>query len=260
MALQLKLMREGRESLWRATVGFILSTGAPLGWVAWQWLAHGVHPMDVWCTQTEVLTYMQVSTGLVFTAFGFFLGRAEDRLTTLNRELAIQSFTDALTGLPNRRAFMTQLATTMAHARRTSEPLALVIVDIDHFKHVNDRYGHLTGDEVLKFVARALQVNLRSGDFAARIGGEEFALVLPDARLDDAEQAAVRLLEEIRQGAFVYQNASMHVTVSAGVAELNDGDSVEAFLGRADRALYLAKASGRNRVATERSLASSTTT
>jgi len=162
--------------------------------------------------------------------------------------LAEEAVRDPLTGLHNRRHLDQVLAGGLDTAG-TDEGLAVITLDIDHFKAVNDRFGHAAGDTVLTAVARLLQASVRDGDTAVRLGGEEFLVLLPGA---DREQAVLRA-EEMRRGVAAVVHAfggeRIHVTVSAGVAvRPGDGTSAGALLEAADRALYIAKATGRDRV------------
>ena len=143
--------------------------------------------------------------------------------------------TDALTGLPNRRAWDSHLKRSLAEERQ----IAIAMLDFDHFKAFNDTYGHPAGDRLLKEAAAAWRDQLRTGDLLARIGGEEFALMLVDCELDAATDVVERLRASMPQSR----------TCSAGLAVRRDGESVESMITRADRALYQAKADGRNRVA-----------
>ncbi len=155
---------------------------------------------------------------------------------------------DGLTGLANRRAFDVRLGAIFSSAGQTREPATLVMIDIDHFKKVNDVHGHVVGDEVIRHVARALQAQVRRGDLAARYGGEEFSLLLTGI---DA-QGALRIVERVRLALERDPPPAMapqRVTVSAGVAEWERGlSNVEGWVGRADKALYAAKRNGRDRV------------
>lgn len=160
-------------------------------------------------------------------------------------ELADQAHTDPLTGLANRRRVADQLADEVRAAHELSGPLAVVMVDIDHFKRVNDTHGHEVGDRVLSEVARRLVVGRRDGDLVARIGGEEFCLVLPGADAQDAVHAAERLRLTVASGEF---ETVGECTVSCGVAVWRSGDAPADLLRRADDALYRAKETGRNRV------------
>ena len=154
--------------------------------------------------------------------------------------LETQAHTDPLTGLPNRRALYGQIETALA----AQPPCSVVLLDIDHFKRVNDRYGHQTGDEVLVWVARQLGAGLRAGDVLGRWGGEEFLLLLPGTAPDDAWAVAERL--RARLHAAPHPEAG-EVTVSLGVAGAVPGDDLGRLTVRADTALYAAKHQGRNR-------------
>ncbi|HEX7278576.1 MAG TPA: diguanylate cyclase [Solirubrobacterales bacterium] len=146
---------------------------------------------------------------------------------------------DSLTGLPNRRALEEQMPQAMARARRARSPLSVAILDIDHFKDYNDTHGHLAGDEVLRACARAWDSSLRAEDTIVRFGGEEFLVLLPDTELEPAAEIIERLRLETPMGQ----------TCSAGLACWDYVESIDDLLGRADKALYLAKAAGRNQLA-----------
>lgn len=167
---------------------------------------------------------------------------------------------DPLTGLHNRRYAMPHLARIADHARNTGRPFAVMVADLDHFKRINDLYGHASGDAVLSEVAERLRKSMRSVDMVARIGGEEFMVVMPGTTLADARLAAVRICNEISQTAFDIPGSDqpIHVTISIGMAiggtltkddAQDDGGSL---LDRADKALYSAKMRGRNRVTLSR--------
>jgi diguanylate cyclase (GGDEF)-like protein len=155
---------------------------------------------------------------------------------------------DPLTGLYNRRHLMDAL--DLAHKRqaRSRQTFSIVMVDIDHFKQINDTHGHLQGDAVLREVAQALQRTLRGCDLCARYGGEEFMLLLEQTRAEEAGVCAERVRLLVQQHAFTGFDAAFSVTVSLGVAEFADGETLEQCIARADAALYRAKHGGRNRV------------
>ena len=192
----------------------------------------------------RVTDWMLTAGGLVVA--GLIVGLLRDRVDGLVSRLETAAVTDPLTGLLNRRGFEGVMTTELERARRHGRPLALVVGDIDHFKSINDSLGHLAGDTALERVGGILAEAVRRLDTIARIGGEEFALVLPDAD----EQAAFVLAERLRrdvQGAFGGDLAPM--TMSFGVAAYpKDAGGAERLLQAADRALYLAKELGRNRV------------
>ena len=152
---------------------------------------------------------------------------------------------DALTGLHNRRLFHEVLGREVARASRYERPLALLVLDLDRFKAINDRFGHLAGDGVLAELGERLQRVVRSADIPCRIGGEEFAVILPEATLADANGLYERLREAISSGPV---GSAPRLSLSAGIAELEDGEETLSFFERADGALYEAKRAGRGRI------------
>ena len=165
--------------------------------------------------------------------------------------LRLLAITDDLTGLFNRRHFMDLLQRELARFERYRRPLSLAMLDVDHFKQVNDNYGHATGDIVLKSIASRCQATLRDSDTIARVGGEEFAILMSETSLADAQAVADRLREHVATTPIRSNNDAISVTVSLGVADPNPPlRTVSDLLGAADRALYEAKTRGRNRVVT----------
>jgi diguanylate cyclase (GGDEF)-like protein len=158
-----------------------------------------------------------------------------------------QAVTDELTDLANRRRFMEALQQDVARSDRFETPLALVFFDLDHFKEINDRCGHQTGDDVLRSAAAVIRARVRETDLAARIGGEEFAVIVPGTGLPGAAALAEDLRRDLAQEVHV-PGLGAPVTASFGVAAHRDGEPAEALVGSADRELYRAKAEGRNRV------------
>jgi diguanylate cyclase (GGDEF)-like protein len=175
------------------------------------------------------------------------------RLKERHKRLAAR---DGLTQLYNRRAFDERLAKARAREERQGGRFAVLLLDIDHFKRLNDTFGHPAGDAALKHTARVLEGHLRQGDEAARYGGEEFAVILPGADAAGAAPLAERVRAAIEGSQLVFEGARLAVTVSVGVAAWpEDGRETEALLAAADRALYSAKQDGRNRVASAAGLA-----
>lgn len=164
------------------------------------------------------------------------------------RRLAELAMRDVLTGVANRRAFDERLVAELERSRRYGRSLAIVMLDLDHFKTVNDRYGHLRGDEVLRRAAAAWSQAVRAGDLLARYGGEEFCAILPEAAEADALVLADRLRTAVSGLEFSSPLGVFKVTASAGLAVSRQGDGPDDILRRADRALYKAKDGGRNRV------------
>jgi diguanylate cyclase (GGDEF)-like protein len=159
--------------------------------------------------------------------------------------------TDDLTGVANRRHFFDLAAAELSRARRDGDGLVAVMVDIDHFKAINDEYGHQVGDEVIQIVAARLSGFTHPGDLVGRYGGEEFALLMHDGGEDPATSME-RLRAAIADSPITVRSATLTVTVSVGAARLRPEDAdVETLLGRADHRLYDAKRGGRNRVATD---------
>jgi diguanylate cyclase (GGDEF)-like protein len=176
--------------------------------------------------------------------------KLQDELKRTNELLLELSNTDHLTGLFNRRYMMEALEKEVQRCIRKTGNLALIMLDIDHFKKVNDTYGHLQGDVVLQKVAGHLQKELRSYDCAARYGGEEFVAILPDSSLSEALFVANRIRLAVLGNRFPGDLAQLNLSASLGVAcfSLERSLSTDGFIKQADDALYLAKANGRNRV------------
>jgi diguanylate cyclase len=190
--------------------------------------------------------------------------KLEERLSASKKEITelqtnleavrYESMTDPLTQLFNRKHFDMTLAQAIEDATQTSEPLSLMMSDVDHFKKFNDTYGHLTGDQVLRLVAIALKQNVKGQDVAARYGGEEFVVLLPKTAL----MAAVTVADHIRRAVMGKElmrrstgETLGRVTISLGVAAWRKGDTVASLLERADACLYAAKRAGRNCVVAE---------
>ena len=179
--------------------------------------------------------------------------RAQVRARTRDLEDAkanaeVEARTDELTCLPNRRCFLESLERDLSRAERYNAPLTVMSLDLDHFKAVNDRLGHAAGDEALRNVAAILARHVRSGDIAARMGGEELALSCLNTDLDEATRIAERLLHEVEGSEVRYGNACFRITVSIGLASRERRDDLASLLRKADQALYEAKRQGRNRV------------
>ncbi|MES2073411.1 MAG: GGDEF domain-containing protein [Pseudomonadota bacterium] len=170
------------------------------------------------------------------------------QLQVLNRQLLHQAQTDGLTGLFNRRAFFERAVPERERCLRYDRPLALLMVDVDHFNAVNERYGHAAGDEVLRHIARILSETARSSDIAARYGGEEFAVLAAETDHEAALVLAERLNQVLRVTPVRVDGQAIALTVSMGLALLQADESLAQLLRRADAALHLAKANGRDRV------------
>jgi diguanylate cyclase (GGDEF)-like protein len=235
----------------RTLQGIALAIGAPLGWLSIQAM-EGTAVREALADDLGLYLYMLVGTAAAFGLFGLLLGDREARLLASNRRLEDLAVTDGLTGLRNARYFHTRLAEEHAETERTGRPLAVVVLDLDHFKRVNDRYGHPVGDDVLVNAARAIASVTRHGETAARVGGEEFALLLPDDTGRGAAEVAERVrraIEESETPLPDQKSERVRITASAGVASTAElaGASVQELFRAADEALYRAKREGRNR-------------
>jgi diguanylate cyclase (GGDEF)-like protein len=177
--------------------------------------------------------------------------RLAHQLRIANEQLKKRADLDGLTGIFNHRYFQEHLAVEFMRARRYKSPLALIIIDVDFFKKVNDNYGHQVGDEVLRSIARILKKNTRISDIVARYGGEEFVLMLPETLLDQAYIVAEKIRAIIEREQMHIGQSNVNVTVSAGVSAMEPGQSYETaieLINVADKKLYRAKHSGRNLV------------
>lgn len=182
------------------------------------------------------------------------LNDTQDRLTIIQNELSelrVREMQDALTGVFNRRYLDKRLKIELAAARETDKPLSLVIADIDHFKGINDTYGHTAGDGVLKHFAKLLRSNMKGKDMVARYGGEEFCIILPQTALDNAVRVSEQIRQELEDSTLVLAKSKkklQRITASFGVALSSPDDTETSLFERADKRLYEAKNSGRNRV------------
>ncbi len=173
-----------------------------------------------------------------------------ENLETVQRE----ALTDALTGIPNRKFFDARLREAVREAVRNKEPMSLLLCDIDHFKRFNDTYGHQIGDQVLKLVARSLSDSVKGRDTPARIGGEEFSIILPRTNLQQAVIVANQIRTAIARRKIIDKTTQDNygdLTLSFGAAEYRPDEAISDLIRRSDSALYHAKRAGRNRVSTE---------
>jgi diguanylate cyclase (GGDEF)-like protein len=189
---------------------------------------------------------------LTMPVLAILLVRTREQRDRLIEQLARQNVTDQLTGVLNRRGFFDQAVAAVAHARRTGAPTAMVMFDIDHFKSINDGWGHAAGDKVLQAVGAALALERRSGDIVGRLGGEEFALLCYGNTAEMACTGAERLRLAMRRSVAHPAGAERQVTISGGVAAVpSEGEAetaVSLSLTTADAALYEAKRGGRDRI------------
>lgn len=222
-----------------AIFGLLAGMGAPFG--LWLYLRIlGPLPSDAFLK--AIYFYTTVATSVVFVVFGVLAGRLMSKLRSASTH-------DSLTGLANRRLLLGQLPGLLASGKRRAEPLCVLMLDLDHFKRVNDTYGHAVGDQTLTALARSVERDVRLGDLVARFGGEEFVVVCPNAD----EKAGVLIAERIRESVASLGEEELGFdgvqTISIGLAVTSaETQSPAELLNRADQALYEAKSSGRDKV------------
>lgn len=202
--------------------------------------------------------YVSLLTPVTFALFGAVVGNIHDMLNqskqsleTLVTTLRSQSMTDGLTGLFNHRHLLEEIGKEIERARRHGRPICGLMVDVDRFKRVNDRYGHLAGDTVLAELARLLSQSIRKVDVIGRYGGDEFMVLLPETGPDAARGVAERLKERVRGHAFEFPDRTpLRLTLSIGMAfvEQTADLDVMAFVDRCDKAMFKAKNTGRDRL------------
>jgi diguanylate cyclase (GGDEF)-like protein len=203
---------------------------------------HGPEKRYVYVAAPEAFVFAQLPH--IMAQFSVFLDRAH-----MYKRLQRMSITDGLTGIANRRHFIERFRLEFLRSMRNGYPISVLMIDIDHFKKVNDTYGHLVGDEILSATARTLAQQLREIDFLARFGGEEFVIFLPETGCDGAAKVAERIRGAVERSEYKAYDEKLHVTVSVGTATYpQDGDDKDVLIERADAALYRAKQQGRNRV------------
>lgn len=230
----------------------LLTAGAALQWVLLGlrgWLvASGGTPVGelMQAGGLQSLSFVTAFVVIIVSSLGFIL-LAKDRSDAANRHHATH---DELTGLPNRRVLRTALERDLAHAARTHQPYAVLLLDVDHFKAINDAHGHPVGDQVLRHVADVLRLRVRTQDCAGRYGGEEFLVLAPGTTREGALHLAEALRQGIARTPFHHAGKALAVTVSIGVCALEPAHAgcAEPLIRAADQALYLAKAGGRDRV------------
>ncbi|MEI6777136.1 MAG: GGDEF domain-containing protein [Chloroflexales bacterium] len=199
-------------------------------------------------TPTETALYLIALIITTLWTFGLII-LVNQRLST---ELEKRATTDELTGITNRRHFLELAQNEIQRTLRLNRPLALTLIDIDHFKHINDTYGHAVGDQALLAWTHLCQNNIRQIDVFARLGGDEFVLLFPETTCDHAYEVMNRICLALGSQPFTLSDRSVSMTISSGVAGLiSADDTIDTLLERTDRALYRAKEAGRNRVVAE---------
>jgi len=220
----------------------LLSLIAPLGWMLLESITEDKSLRVIFYQEYDLFLYMFLGTLVSFSIFGLIVGHHEARLEYL-------TITDPLTGMFNRRYFLGRISEEYAKAKRNRTALTLAIIDIDDFKKINDKYGHLTGDKVLTEIAKAICGVVRKGETVARVGGEEFALILPECDKEVSSLVLKRIIKTVEDTVILTDNAKITVTISAGIAgieDINPEDQYEKLYFCADKAMYQSKKSGKN--------------
>ena len=222
-----------------ATLGVLLSFTGPLG----EWFFVKLFSSSINDSFYLTLIYTEIFSLVLFSLFGYILGRYTEKIEQL-------AFRDNLTGLYNRHYLIKKLNELMALHKRYQEKICLVMLDLDHFKKVNDSYGHAVGDKTLKAVAKCIMEEIRDTDFGSRYGGEEFIVICPHTSLSDCHEVAERIRIAIKRLHSDTLGFPGPQTISAGVYELSSDQDVSLMqiLNNVDRALYNAKKTGRNKV------------
>jgi len=235
-----KFLNEFKRPRWRyAIFGVLLSIIAPLG----EWIFVKVFSTSSSDSFILALIYTELAALIAFILFGYVLGNHAEHLEQL-------AFQDKLTGLYNRHYLMDRLDELVSMNKRYQEKFSLIMLDLDHFKQVNDSYGHSVGDKTLKAVASSINAEIRETDFGCRYGGEEFIIVCPNTSVNYCHMLAERVrvaIERLESKSLGFPGPQ---TISAGVYEFDSAQdvSLSIILNRLDQALYIAKREGRNKV------------
>ncbi|HVZ79712.1 MAG TPA: GGDEF domain-containing protein [bacterium] len=239
-----------------ALIGTVMGIGSPAGAILLRWAfgheGHDLLPFFVqeWADHGFFFYYMLAGTCLAFGLFGYFLGKRTDLLLSRNITLSNEVLTDSLTGLGNHRFLHDVFKIEFRRHLATRQPISCIMMDLDHFKRINDTYGHPFGDYVLKHFAGLVRRSIRQGDTASRYGGEEFLCILPNCDMEEARAVAERIRKETENFPFLHNKRPVRVTVSAGTVTgyRRSGANYRNLIVLADQALYKAKHRGRNKV------------
>ena len=244
-----------------SVAGIVLGLGAPIGSLVLRMMFFG--QLDLHWIRQEIAgnfyyySYMTFLTPVVFGLFGHYLGELNDKvssqkikLESLMSVLENQSMTDDVTGLYNHRHLMEEIEKEVERSKRHHHVLSGMMVDIDGFKEVNDNYGHLTGDYVLREAAFVLNESIRKIDILGRYGGDEFVIILPEASLAAAEAVSERILQNVRQYRFKTKRDHICLTVSVGLFYFEDASNLSKtqFIEKIDEAMFRAKSLGKDRL------------
>ena len=241
--------------------GLLLGIFAPAGCLVIRYLLNGeptlVWMLEEWNQQEYFYLYMLISIPIAFGVFGYFLGSLRDRvlyqniaLERMNTTLKTQSLTDDVTGQYNHRFLVSEIEKSLERAVRNKRDLSALMIDLDDFKQVNDRFGHLTGDRVLKELADIVNQSIRKVDTLGRYGGDEFLVILPEAAPEAAARVARRIQQNVSQHRFNVGKKTLPITVSIGITTVPDIQKIDKtdFIESVDQAMFKAKKSGKNRI------------
>ncbi|MCZ6643323.1 MAG: GGDEF domain-containing protein [Gammaproteobacteria bacterium] len=206
------------------------------------WNAFGAIPFS----ESNIFLVAAMISLFVALPTTYFMGHMIYQLSISQADLRRLAETDDLTGLTNRRSFFKRAKHRLDAAQAIGSPIALLVIDADYFKQLNDTYGHATGDAALKFISEKLEYGFRNRDLACRLGGEEFAVLVPGLTAQQAESLSTRFLESIASQPMVCDNKIIEMSVSCGIADTDVGYDMTRLFKAADEALYAAKAAGRN--------------
>ena len=241
MALRIGLRTQ--RDVWKFTVLIsFISIGCSEAGIAVVYLVGGPAAFHV----NNAMLLAAVLPVLVTVPITYYVAGTSLALIKSRAKLRELANTDPLTNLPNRRLFFTAAAELLAE---TTEPVSLLVIDADHFKEINDSYGHATGDKALIAIADILRSSFRQSDLICRVGGEEFAVVLPGMDILQAEKLATRVVRKVCDSPIVEDGAIIEFSVSCGVADTSSSQSLQTLFKAADDAMYVAKKRGRNCVA-----------
>lgn len=231
----------------RARTAWVYALGLWAYYVGLDVLMWYIEPLQP-ISSTALLSVHVFNLTVVFCMFSYLALFYVVTVTRAHKTLARMATTDSLTGLFNRRHMIELTEKVLARHNRQSSNLTLMLLDIDHFKQVNDQYGHDTGDRVLEAVTHLLKSSLREQDFIGRWGGEEFLAILPDANFSHAVESAERIRKAVQALEMHCDGSKVRVTLSIGITQYRAGEALSVTIARADQALYQGKSAGRNRV------------
>ncbi len=197
---------------------------------------------------TNAMIFAALVPIIIATPISLWVATMSLKLSVTQGELQHLADTDPLTQLPNRRAFFQAAQDCLENQERGGQTCALMVIDADHFKELNDSYGHAAGDQALIAIADVLRENFRASDLICRVGGEEFAILVPDMSLNEAAHLARRVVEKVADSPLLIDNAIIEFSVSCGIADTQSSYDLATLFKTADDAMYVAKRQGRNQV------------